>query len=136
MRKITYLCAGFVLFLCSACSNTPLRPVSGKVTYNGAPAAGATVCFQRHADVSEHIIMGTVQDDGSFELTCGSLGKGAPPGEYDVLIVWKLPCKESKCGCERLVDKFHGRYADPKHPRFQVIIKPERNELAPFNLAD
>ena len=79
MRKTTYLCTTFVFFACSACSNTPLHPVSGKVTYKGAPAAGATVCFQRHADVSEHIIMGTVREDGSFELTCGTLRKGAPP---------------------------------------------------------
>ena len=24
----------------------------------------------------------------------------------------------------------------PKHPRFHVVIKPERNDLAPFDLTD
>jgi hypothetical protein len=28
--------------------------------------------------MNEHVIMGIVQDDGSFELVCGPLGKGAP----------------------------------------------------------
>jgi hypothetical protein len=136
MSKITYLCAALVTVAFSACGKTQLHSVSGTVTYKGAPAAGATVCFQRHADVSEHIIMATVQEDGSFELTCGSLGKGAPLGEYDVLIVWKAPCKQGECGCGRRADKLHGRYADPKRPRFQVVIKPEQNELAPFNLTE
>jgi hypothetical protein len=31
--------------------------------------------------------MGIVQGDGAFELS-GSLGKGALPGEYDVLVEW------------------------------------------------
>ena len=35
------------------------------------------------------MIMGIVMQDGSFELSCGSLGKGAAAGEYDVVIEWK-----------------------------------------------
>ena len=74
---------------CASCRHESLHPVAGKVTCNGAPATGATVLFQRHDAASDHVILGVVQQDGSFELSCGALGKGAPAGAYDVLIVWR-----------------------------------------------
>jgi hypothetical protein len=136
MKKLTRGLAALLTLACSACGHAQLQPVSGRVTYMGSPAPGATVCLQRRAAESEHIIMGTVQPDGTFELTCGSMGKGAPVGEYDVLIVWKAPCPKGNCGCERLMDKLQGRYADRKSPRFQVAIRAGRNELGPFNLTE
>ena len=74
-----------------SCSRTTIYPVSGKVTYKGSPASGAAVFFFRQGadSVNEPAIMSIVQDDGSFELVCGSLGKGALPGDYDVVIEWK-----------------------------------------------
>jgi hypothetical protein len=80
--------------------------------------------------------MGLVQEDGSFELVCGSLGKGAPPGEYDVAIEWKQVFGQGKGRPERGLDSLEGRYADPKHPRLQATIKAERNELATFMLTE
>ena len=66
-------------------------PVSGKVTYHGSPASGATVYFRRQGGdaMNDHTIMGIVQEDGSFELVSGLPGKGALPGAYDVLIEWR-----------------------------------------------
>jgi hypothetical protein len=125
---------------CASCSNrNNLYPVSGKVTYKGSPASGATVFFfhrQGGDSMNDHMIMGIVQEDGSFELVCGSLGKGAPPGEYDVLIEWKRVTGQSKGRPQHGPDKLKGRYADPKRPRFHAVIKAERNELAPFDLME
>jgi hypothetical protein len=124
---------------CASCSNkNNIHPVSGKVTYKGAPAAGAAVFFYRHGGdpMNEHLIMGLVQEDGTFELVCGALGKGAPPGEYDVVIEWKEVLGQGKGRSERGPDKLEGRYADPKHPRIQATIKADRNDLAPFDLTD
>jgi hypothetical protein len=125
--------------VCPACGSTnSIYPVSGRVTYKGAPASGATVCFSRQggAGLNEHLIMGIVQEDGSFELVCGSLGKGAPVGEYDVLIEWKSVTGQSKGRPQHGPDKLKGRYADPKNPRFRATIRAERNEVAPFELWD
>lgn len=135
VRKIVFLLA----LACASCSNkNNIYPVSGKVTYKGAPAAGAAVFFYRQgADpMNEHMVMGIVQADGSFELVCGSLGTGAPTGEYDVVIEWKQVSGQSKGGPQHRPDQLKGRYADPKHPRIHANIKAERNELAPFDLTD
>jgi hypothetical protein len=124
---------------CGSCGNSNnLYPVSGKVTYKGSPAAGATVFFHRPDGdpTNEHLIMGVVQEDGSFELVCGSLGKGAPPGRYAVLIEWKRVAGQSKGRPGHGSDRLKGRYADPKHPRFHVVIKGRRNDLAPFDLTE
>jgi hypothetical protein len=121
---------------CASCIKG-VYPVSGKVTYKGAPAPGATVVFYRQGDsTDEPVIMGVTQKDGTFELVCGSLGKGAPPGEYDVVIEWKPVSGQSKGRPQHGPDKLKGRYADPKHPRFHATIKAERNDLAPFDLTE
>jgi hypothetical protein len=121
-----------------SCSTNKLYPVSGKVTHKGSPASGATVFFQRKGGdtPNEHTIMGIVQEDGSFELVCGSLGKGAPPGEYDVLIEWKQRSTQGRGRGQHLPDKLEGRYADPKRPRLHATVKPEANSLPPFELAE
>jgi hypothetical protein len=124
---------------CASCGNqSNLYPVAGKVTYNGAPAAGAAVfLYRRGADsLNEHIIMGLVQEDGAFELVCGSLGKGAPPGDYEVLIEWKPSSGQGRGRPERGPDKFDGRYADRKNPLFHAIIEAKANQLLPFALTD
>ena len=83
--KKRLLCAAVLALACVSCGNG-LYPVSGNVTYNGEPAIGAAVFFKRQGvdPVNEHMIMGLVQEDGSFTLVCGNQGKGAPTGEYDV----------------------------------------------------
>jgi hypothetical protein len=117
-------------------NRTNIYPVSGKVTYKGAPASGAAVFFYRQgADSSnEPAIMGIVQEDGSFELVCGGLGKGAPPGEYDVVIEWKQLSSQSKGRPQRGPDKLKGRYADPKHPLLHATVKTKTNDLPPFEV--
>jgi hypothetical protein len=139
VRKVVFCLVAALALACASCGNrNNIYPVSGKVTYKGSPAAGATVFFHRQGgdSMNDHMIMGIVQEDGSFELVCGSLGKGAPPGEYDVLIEWKRVSCQSKGRPQHGPDKLKGRYADPKHPRFHVVIKAEGNELGPFDLTD
>jgi hypothetical protein len=135
MRNIV-LCLASAL-ACASCGNqNNIYPVSGKVMHQGAPATGAAVFFYRHGadSLNEHMIMGLVQEDGTFELVCGSLGKGAPPGEYDVLIEWKPASGQGRGRPERGPDKLEGRYADPKNPRLHAIVEAKANRLPPFEL--
>jgi hypothetical protein len=139
VRKVIFCLTAALVPACASCGNrNNIYPVSGKVTYKGAPAAGAAVFFHRQGGdpMNEHLIMGIVREDGSFELVCGSLGKGAPPGEYDVLIEWKRVTGQSKGRPQHGPDQLKGRYADPKNPRLHATIKAERNHLASFDLTD
>jgi hypothetical protein len=140
MNKIGCWSLAFAALACGSCGHegNGLYPVWGEVTCNGSGAAGATVYFHRQgADPNaEQMMMGIVQDDGSFELVCGSLGAGAPPGEYDVLIEWKEVLGHSQGRPQRGPDKLEGRFADPSHPRLHAIIKPEPNDLAPFDVTE
>jgi hypothetical protein len=138
VRKIVFSLAGTLALTCVSCGNNGIYPVSGKVMHKGAPAEGAVVFFYRHGGdlMNDHMIMGIVQKDGSFELVCGSLGKGAPPGEYDVVIEWKQVTGQSRGRPQHGPDKLDGRYADPKRPQLHAVVKAETNRLPPFELTD
>ena len=139
MRKVIFCLTAALAFACASCGNkNNIYPVSGKVMYKASPAAGATVFLTRKGGdtINDHMIMGIVQEDGSFELVCGSLGKGAPPGEYDVLIEWKQVSGQSQGRPEHGPDKLKGRYADPKHPLLHTTVEAKTNDLPLFELTD
>ena len=139
MRKVVFLWTALLALTCAACGNkNNIYPVSSKVTYKGSPASGATVFFHRQgADtMNEQMIMGIVQEDGSFELVCGGLGKGAPPGVYDVLIEWKQASGQSQGRPQHGPDKLEGRYADRNHPLLHATVEAKNNELPPFELTE
>jgi hypothetical protein len=140
LRSVIY-CVGIALAMSTlSCSRRGenIYPVSGKVTYKGAPAAGATVFFTRKAAdyAKEHLVMGIVKDDGAFELVCGPLGKGAPPGDYDVAVEWKASAGQKNGNPQRGPDKFNGRYADARHPLLHATVEAKTNDLPPFDLSD
>jgi len=139
MKALLWCATAATGLACASCGNSSnLYPVSGAVNYKGAPAAGATVFFQRQGGdpMNEHVIMGIVQKDGSFALVCGSLGKGAPPGEYDVLVEWKQHLSQAKGLPPKAHDRLRGRYADRKNARFHAVVKAETNQLPLFELTD
>ena len=132
MRKVVSCVTAALVLACPSCNKNNIYPVSGKVTYQGSPASGAVVFFFRQGGDSnnEPAIMGIVQEDGSFELVCGALGKGAPPGDYDVVIEWKQVSGQSKGRPQHGADKLQGRYADPKHPLLHATVEARANEPA------
>jgi hypothetical protein len=139
MRKIIVTLTSALALISISCeSKTSLYPVAGSVFYKGEPASGATVFFYRQsADIiNEHTIMGVVNGDGSFELVCGSLGTGAPPGEYDVVIEWRTTSGQSKGQPQRGLDKLKGRYADPKHPLLHATVEAKTKNQFAFELLD
>ncbi len=93
MRSVLVLALAILPAVLAGCGNAAGRfPVSGKVTYQGEPAAGAVVYFHRQMEPgspSESIMYGIVEDDGSFQLTSDDLGNGARPGSYIVLVEWR-----------------------------------------------
>lgn len=67
-------------------------PVSGRVTYQGKPPAGAVVVLHPVATSPELegvAPSGTVGGDGAFTITVYDPGDGAPPGDYVATIQWR-----------------------------------------------
>lgn len=140
MRNIAFCATAAAALTCLSCrhDDNGIYPVSGTVTYRGAPAAGAAVFFHRRGTdvLKEHMVMGIVQNDGSFELVCGPLGKGAPPGEYDVAVEWRSVVGQWNGSPQRGPDKLNGRYVDPQHPLLHATVQARPNALAPIELTD
>lgn len=138
MKKLFFYLSAALALTCASCAGNKIYPVSGMVTYQGAPATGAAVFFYRTGghSMNEHTIMAIVQEDGSFEVVCGPLGNGAPPGEYDVLIEWKHVSNQGKGRPQHLPDRLKGRYADTTHPLLHATVLAKTNNLPPFELTD
>jgi hypothetical protein len=148
---------------CPGCRPEGLHPVSGRVLYQGEPAAGATVYFHRAgaaAPAVDVIPTGVVGGDGRFRLASGD-ADGAPAGTYHVLIEWLDRPSSSKGGAlvrtagpgkgarkaaaatwrpgpsrVRPPDRLNGRYFDIEHPLVKAEVKPGTNNLSPFELTD
>ncbi|HUY93448.1 MAG TPA: hypothetical protein VMV10_32275 [Pirellulales bacterium] len=139
MEKAIHCAAMLLALTCASCraKTNNIFPVTGKVTYNGAPAAGAAIFFYRKgAGLEEHMVMGVIQNDGSFELVCGPLGKGAPPGEYDVLVEWRPVVAQRNGNPQRGPDQLKGRYSDRSRPLLHATVEARANDLPPFDLTD
>jgi hypothetical protein len=166
MRKHGFLTIStMALAIASAgCGNSDgLYEVYGKVLYKGEPAKGATVYFHRSGRPEpgrEVIPMGIVQEDGTFRLVSDD-AYGAPPGQYNVLIEWRDQPTSSKAGAKVRPailekgrgktaraslkytpsrvgppDRLKGRYFDIEHPLVKAEVKPETQDLSPFELTD
>jgi hypothetical protein len=138
-RQFLFLTLASCTLLGSGCGGSNgYYPVAGKVLHHGEPARGATVYFyaQEQTDpMHEHVPQGVVGDDGSFTLASPA-GAGARPGSYAVLIEWKKDAGLLRGRGPGLnsPDRFKGRFMDPKRPAFRAEVKPEKNQLPPFEL--
>jgi hypothetical protein len=69
-----------------------LVPVSGTVTLDGKPLAGAIVTFLPVGATKGRSCYGVTGADGRYELMENEKSKGAPVGEFSVLVnKWVMP---------------------------------------------
>jgi hypothetical protein len=68
--------------------DTPV-PVSGKVTLDGQPVAGAAIQFVPDGNGARRPASAGTESDGSYRITTHNPGDGALPGEYKVVITWE-----------------------------------------------
>jgi hypothetical protein len=68
----------------------PVFAVSGAVTYNGEPMAGAMISLHPLGDPDPRALRShaTADKDGRFKLSTYLSEDGAPAGEYAVTIYW------------------------------------------------
>jgi hypothetical protein len=126
------------MFACIGCGSSGTYPVSGKVLYQGEPAVGAMVTFVRLGvtdRMQEQTPQGVVREDGTFVLA-SPVGAGAPPGEYAVLVEWKVGAGTGKGRSPGLnaPDRLNRRYLDAARPLFTAAVEAKANSLPPFEL--
>jgi len=148
-RAVVRHASGFVLAVgllaAGACSpSTKLNPVTGKVLYNGQPAAGAFVTFHPEgaATIDTVTSTGVTGADGTFTLNTGGAA-GAKEGKYVVTVTWPDPTKKKAAekgamstGGEAVdaPDVFGGRYMSRDNSKLKAEVKPGENKLEPFDL--
>ena len=97
-------------------------PVKGKVTYKGKPLTEGEIVFE--PDNSGREAHGSIQPDGSFELTTFKTGDGAVPGTHRVAVTsGNQQASRSRQVPEHqlLEDRGRGRRGEDRiHRRLQV----------------
>ncbi|WP_437229230.1 carboxypeptidase regulatory-like domain-containing protein [Planctomicrobium sp. SH661] len=118
----------------------PTQATSGRVVVNGEPAKGAIVRLYpvaTQANANSPIVpTGTVQEDGSFQLTTYRSDDGAPEGEYKVTLEWPDPNMNSAKGGmpEDPPDRLKKRFSNPEKSTIKRSITSGENQLEPIVL--
>ena len=81
----TWVTVGIVLTGCSNSSRPPTYPVTGTVTSQGKPVAGAAITFVP-TDQRGEAASAITDSEGKYALTTWQAGDGARPGEYRVKV--------------------------------------------------
>jgi hypothetical protein len=120
------------LALATGCGDGGVHPVEGLVTWkSGAPAkelAGSLVFFE--LSETQTSSTGTIQEDGSFQLTTYQPNDGAPAGEHTVLIL--EVGRKSLGGPDSTAiapSKIDTRYATPATSDLRATVKPGKNNI-------
>lgn len=96
INGIIVVASSALLAGCGGGDNFTTAPVYGTVTLNGKPVTGGTIMLtpinEGESKMSGKGAAGTVQEDGSFELTTYETGDGAVVGKHRVsYIAPRLP---------------------------------------------
>lgn len=140
MKICCHLTISLAIVLLCSCSadddRLPVFPVQGKVLYQDQPADGALVIFNPTDVKGEATIVpsGTVQADGSFQLTSYETADGAPAGAYRVTIRWPEPPKSPLDKPDMGDDRLRNRFTDPERSLWRVTVVEGENQLEPFRV--
>lgn len=136
---------GSVGLLLSGCNSEPERvpvfPASGKVTVNGAPAAGVAVALHP-AESNPHPqvrAFGTTDAFGSFTLSTYGAADGAPEGAYTVTASWRKPlplAPDSDDAVELGPEQVPATYQTPATSSLKVAIAAQpSNDLGVLQIS-
>ena len=141
------VCAGLLVALgpfvggCGGKGHRPVVPVRGEVFVKAKgkrePAKGARILFHIQNDDGEPLPLvpgGTVQDDGSFQVSTYAANDGLPVGEYKVTITWqktKIYMGEARAAGP---DLLRGKYMNPKQTPLHARVTSEGLDPRTFEL--
>lgn len=133
--QIPSRCLLFALLAACGCQQstqpvtTPTYPVTGSLTINGQPAAGASLKLYQ-PEMSGRMPTAIVRHDGSFSFSYLGAEDGAPAGKYSVLVMWMVTPRDGGLP----VDRLGLRHINPNQPVAQVVVLPGSNHLPPIRL--
>src|SRR5262249_53332966 len=114
----------------SKVKKVPTHPVTGTVTLDGKPRAGATVGFHRRNPETEKYTTaadGLTDETGRFQLSTYTRFDGCPAGEFTVTVV-----KTGKGYYDREAPEkslIPEKYATPDKSEIKVTVKEGSNEV-------
>lgn len=131
--------AGVGLVVSSGCNERPpidggppVYPVSGTVTFKGAPMTGAIVTFYPLAPRGKFDAApsATADAEGRYKLTTYQTGDGAPTGDYRVTVYWPgkrrgTPNEEGDLPPDQLKEV----YANKKTSRLRATVAAQENAI-------
>lgn len=113
-----------------------LTPISGRVLYEGKPLSHGVVSFQPESGQPS---FGTIQSDGTFQLTCRGEGNGATVGKNRI----RITCYEqNQKAAKGQGDFIYGKPLIPKKylscqtSGLEVDVRPGANEPIILNLTN
>lgn len=118
------------------------HPVTGRLTVNGVPAAGAIVRLYPETPQAgaKHPLLpsGRVDQQGTYQLTTYENDDGAPVGDYTVAIEWPDPDWRPPGGGipPPPPDRLQARFSDPEQSAIEVSVTEGENRLEPIVLED
>lgn len=93
-----------------------------------------------HSDANSENKIGFVPSgetgpDGTFTLSTGAPGNGAPPGNYIVTFEKPeiAPAQQTDY-IETEIDVFQGKYCNPQQSTFRITVERGENTLSPFEI--
>jgi hypothetical protein len=118
---------------CNSEVRVPVYPVSGKVTFQGKPAAGAQVVLHPvdRSKPSDVTPSAGVQGDGTFKITAYELDDGAPQGEYVATVEW-FKIVSTGGGGGRGPNVLPAKYASSKTSPIKVTVNGGPTEIPPI----
>jgi hypothetical protein len=131
--------AGLCVLAVGCDSGPTLLPVTGKVTVDGQPAAGAVLLFHPATKANPFVSSATTGADGSFSIITDTK-PGIPAGDYKVTATYPDPSHkpsdtEIMMGtAEPGQDLLKGRYVSRDASTLKVTIDSSTTQLEPFAL--
>lgn len=130
-----WLAAAVLLMIvgCSSEKRVPVFPVTGRVMFEGRPAAGAQVVLHpvNRAEANDVAPTGTVGADGSFTITAYEPGDGAPDGDYVATVQWYRYAQALGGPGPNVIPV---KYANPRTSPIKVSVNGAATELQPIVL--
>jgi hypothetical protein len=114
-------------------------PVTGRVTVNGEPAAGAEVVLYgttpefKGSNVAPP--EGTTDENGEFQLRTYDPDDGAPAGKFNVSVIWPEPIPAGvDTEMYQPADRLKGKYTNPDASGLTVEVPVGGGTLPPIEL--
>jgi len=110
----------------------PVFKTSGRVTWNGSPAAGATVALQSRTH--NLTASGKTDRDGMFTLTTWRPGDGAVAGEHAVTITTIVSMGRTPEGLPIEENDMPPKYSDPEKSGLTTTISEKGKNVLAFEV--